>query len=162
MEMLDSLLEDVGKERFEDFARRWERGAPWDALQDEETIAFYDRVVDEIGPAQFEEAALATVERLSPTERRQLVAEMQASARREDLNYPGVHDEGVEEPRALAGLLARMHGERRGMIRQLLAASEATPATGGILSSPVARATLSGIAVMAVRKFTRRARRNRA
>ncbi|WP_242393637.1 hypothetical protein [Anaeromyxobacter oryzisoli] len=155
MEMLGSLLQEVGKDRFEDFARRWEQGAPWDTLQDDETISLYDRIVDEIGPAAFEEAALASLDRLSSQERRALVSEMQANGRRQDLNYPGVHEEGLDAPRKLAGLLSRMHGERRGMIRQFLAASESTPETGGILSSPTARATLAGIAVMAVRQAGR-------
>jgi hypothetical protein len=154
MRMLDELLEDLGRESFEDFTRRWERGAPWETLRDEEAIAYYDRIVEEIGPPEFQEAALASLERLSREERRELVREMQQNARREDLNYPGVHDEGIDEPQALAGLLARMHAERRGMIRQLLAANEATPETGGILSSPASRAFLAGVAVMAVRQFT--------
>ncbi|WP_242372793.1 hypothetical protein [Anaeromyxobacter sp. SG26] len=161
MGMLDALLEGLGRESFEDFTRRWERGAPWDALRDEETIANYDRVADEIGPAELQEAALASVERLSPEERRRFVSELQRSARRADVNYPGVHDEGLEEPQALAALLSRMHGERRGMIRQLLAANESTPATSGLLSSPVAGAVLAGVAVMAVRQFTNRVSRKR-
>lgn len=159
MRMLDELLEDLGRERFQDFARRWERGAPWDALRDEEAIGYYDRIVEEIGPPEFHEAALASLERLSPEERSRLVREMQQNARREDLNYPGVHDAGIDEPKALADLLSRMHGERRGMIRQLLAASEATPDTGGILADPAARAFLAGLAVMAVRQFTQGAAR---
>ena len=114
MRMLDELLEDLGRDSFEDFTRRWERGAPWEALRDEEAIAYYDRIVEEIGPPEFQEAALASLERLSREERRELVGEMQRNARREDLNYPGVHDEGIDEPQALAALLARMHAERRG------------------------------------------------
>ncbi|WP_242346978.1 hypothetical protein [Anaeromyxobacter terrae] len=161
MGMLDALLEGLGRESFEDFTRRWERGAPWDELRDEETIANYDRVSDEIGPAEFQEAALASVERLAPEERHRFVEELQRSARRSDLNYPGVHDEGLEDPQALAALLSRMHGERRGMIRQLLAANETTPETGGLLASPVARAVLAGIAAMAVRQFTSRSKRRR-
>ena len=161
MRMLDELLEDLGRESFEDFTRRWERGASWDALRDEEAIGYYDRIVEEIGPPEFHEAALASLERLSREERHQLVTEMQQNARREDLNYPGVHDEGIDEPQALAALLSRMHGERRGMIRQLLAASEATPETGGILADPAARAFLAGVSVMAVRQFTQGAPRKR-
>ncbi len=161
MGMLDALLEGLGRESFEDFTRRWERGAPWDELTDEETIANYDRVADEIGPAEFQEAALASVARLPPDERRRFVEELQRAARRADVNYPGVHDEGLEDPQVLAALLSRMHGERRGMIRQLLAANETTPSTGGLLSSPVARAVLAGIAAMAVRQFTSSADRRR-
>jgi hypothetical protein len=159
MGMLDALLEGLGRESFEDFTRRWEQGAPWDALRDDETMANYDRVSAELGPAELHEAALATVERLSTAERRQLVEELQRNARRSDVNYPGVHDDGLDEPAALAALLSRMHGERRGMIRQLLAGTEATSAAGGQLSSPVARAALAGIAVMAVRQFTSAPRR---
>jgi hypothetical protein len=117
--MLNELLEDLGRDSFEDFTHRWERGAPWEALRDEEAIEYYDRIVEEIGPPEFQEAALASLERLSREERRRLVSEMQKNARRDDLNYPGVHDEGIDEPQALAGLLSRMHAERRGMIRTL-------------------------------------------
>jgi hypothetical protein len=168
--MLDALLDGLGRDNFADFTGRYERGAPWDAITDDETVAHYDRIADEIGQDEYRQAAEVALAHLSPEERKQLVAEMQQNARRTDVNYPGVHGEGLDDANALAGLLSQMHGERRGMVRQLVAgggfgAEGATESLGaglpgmsgrtgaGILSSPVARAALAGIAVTAVKQF---------
>jgi hypothetical protein len=150
MGMLGALLGDTGWRTMEDFTSRYERGAPWVGIDERETMQHYDRVARQLDADDYREAAQASLARLSPDERRLLVAQLQGSARRTDVNTPGLH-EVSDDPASLAAVMARLHQEQPGMLQQLLGGS--TGGGGdGLLGSTVAKAALAGIAVMAVKR----------
>jgi hypothetical protein len=150
MGMLDSLLGGMtGQRTFQDFAQRYDRGSPWDGISDEETVEHYQRIAPQLAPDDYHDAARASLERLSPDERQQLVEHMQQLARRSDVNFPGVHDDRLAgDPDALAGVFSQLHAQQPGMLRQLLGGAMG----GGAFGNPIAKAAMAGIAAMAVRK----------
>lgn len=150
MGMLDALLGGLGGQQgVQDFAQRYDRGAPWDGISDEETARHYEAVAPRLQGDEYRQAAQASLARLSPDQRTQLVDQLQQSARRSDANFPGLHADGLaRDPGALAGLFGQMHQQQPGLLQQLLGG-----AGGGAFSSPIAKAALAGIASMAVRKL---------
>src|SRR3712207_7397498 len=59
-------------ERFQDFSRRYEQGAPWDGISDDEAMTHYNQVAPQIPPDVYEESARESFGRLDPQQREQL------------------------------------------------------------------------------------------
>ncbi len=152
MGLLDGLMGAIGGQQGAgDFIRRFERGAPWDGVDDRETLETYGRVSKALPADEYRHAAEETFARFSPEERRQFAEHLQQQARRQDFSFPdlvgGASPERVQEPGMLAELTSRLHGAGPGVLRGLLGGG------GGALSSPLARAALAGIAAMAMKRF---------
>jgi hypothetical protein len=151
MGMLDALLGGMGQQGFQDFTQRYDRGSPWDGIDDRETAEHYGRIAPQLGGDDYRQAAEASLSRLSPEERAQLVQQMQSNARRSDMNFPGLHGDGLaRDPGMLAGVFSQMHQQQPGMLQQLLGGGGGG---GGAFANPIAKAAMAGIAAMAVKKL---------
>lgn len=154
MGLLDGLMGAIGgPQGVGDFVQRFERGAPWEGIADEEALDQYGRVSRALPPEEYRRAAEETFVRFSPEERRQFAEQLQQQARRQDFSFPdllsGAETDRLQEPGMLAELTSRLHGAGPGVLRGLLGGGGG----GGALSSPLARAALAGIAAMAMKRF---------
>lgn len=155
MGLLDGLLGAIGGQQgVGDFIQRFERGAPWDGIDDKETLDNYGRVSRSLPPEEYRQAAEETFSRFSPEERRQFAEHLQQQARRQDFSFPdlvtGAGPDRMQEPGMLAEVTSRLHAAGPGVLRGLLGGGG-----GGsnALSNPLAKAALAGIAAMAMKRF---------
>src|SRR5919112_4148638 len=74
--------DDEGRRRrATDFVERYERGAPYDGIDDDEVIQNYRATAGRLSPQEYEEAAAESLGRLSREERRELRRRMRQQQR---------------------------------------------------------------------------------
>jgi len=163
--------------RAQDFVQRYEQGAPWDNISDEEAIQNYRNVAERLSPEEYESAAADAFARLSPQER-QAFAEFlqQRSGSQMSGNFDDPNDLARMTNQARqsgsgglldllggggGGLGALLGGGGGGALGGLLGGDDQRRTSGGgggvgdMVSSPIGKAVLGGIAAMAMRKFMR-------
>jgi hypothetical protein len=148
MGLLDGLMGALGQGGASDFIQRYERGAPWDGVSDQEASQHYERVAGALPASDYRQAAEDAFQRLSPDQRRDLHAHLEDQARRQDFNVPSpLPGTQQGDPGALADLAAHLHGSGPGVLQGLLGGG-----AGGAFSHPLAKAALAGIAAMAMKR----------
>ena len=170
--MLESLLGGQPQRRreYEDFARRYDEGPPWDGYDDDEVVDRYAEISEHVPPDVYEDSAYEAFQRLSPQERRQLGQHLRQQARQQNVNFPDFDRDGVddrfEDPRFMAQMAGRMHRQRPGMFgdvvsggriqqrrRQGQRRQQGKRKQANPLGNPLAKAALAGIAAIAVKKM---------
>jgi len=171
MDLLQGLLGADQRQGLEEFAGRYEQGAPWDGVSDEEAVERYRQVARALPPDEYQDAARQAFERLSPEQRVEFGRYVQQQAHQRgitDFDGDGV-DDRYQDAGQLAAMTARAEQRQPGMLEQLIGAvggggfgsasagQQASPGArqqsgGGLLNSPIAKAALAGIAAFAVRK----------
>ena len=166
MDMLAQLL-GGGQQRqqYQDFANRYDQGAPWDGISDREAYDRYQQVAPNLPPQMYQESAQEAFSRLSPQQRMQLGQYLQQQARQQgmsgfqDLNRDGI-DDRFQDPGFLAQATGRLEQQQPGILGQLLGwgggsgmGGMGMGSGGGMLESPIAKAALAGITAMAVKKM---------
>jgi len=109
----------------------------------------YQQVAPQLSPEQYQQAAMASLNRLSPQERMQLGQYLTQQAQQQGMSVPRVPHGGMgdyENPTHLAQQMAQMHQQQPDMLHQILG-------PGGALGNPLAKAALAGVAAMAAKKF---------
>ena len=158
MNMLENLL-GGGKQRsgWDDFVNRYDQGPPWVGISDEEAVQRYDQVAGRLPAGAYEEAAREGVARMSPQERLEFGRYIQQQSRQRGMDIPDFNRDGIDDrlqdPDYLAGATSRMQQRQPGMLEQMLGGGGGM---GGMLSNPLAKAALAGIAAMAVKKMVSR------
>jgi hypothetical protein len=156
MGMLDELLGSgqIQKE-YRDFVSRYEQGDPSEGYSDQEVLKRYGEVSHAVPPDQYAQAAQEALSKLSPEERAAFVKMLQDRAAARGVTLPR---QVAPEPRDLGQVLTDLHVQP-GQLRDLLGGGTAQPqqqASGSspivdILTSPMAKAVLAGIAAMVVK-----------
>lgn len=179
---MDSLLkglfddgdDDSQVNRAQDFINRYETGAPHENIDDDEVVNNYQRVAGRLSPQEFEDSAAEAYERLSPEERRQFAQYLQQQ---------GVQDVAeTDDPRELARYTSQMQQQQSGGLESLLGGGGLGSLLGGsgggglggllggalggqnqgrgqsqgqgdLLSNPLAKAVIGGIAAMAMKRL---------
>ena len=167
MSFLEQLL-GGGQQRqeYQDFVNRYEQGAPWEGISQQEAMSRYQQVAPQLPPQEYEQAAQETFARMTPDQRRQLAQMLQQQARQQQVNFPDLNQDGIDDrlqdPRAFAQVTSRMEQQQPGLLGQLLgggggrASSGGSPTSGGVddlIGNPLAKAALAGIAAMAAQRF---------
>jgi hypothetical protein len=157
MDMLGQLLGGGSRQDADDFVRRYDQGAPWDGIGDDEAVERYRQVAPHLPPDQYEESATEAYARLDPDQRRQLGRRLrQGSQERgfalDDL-FGGDDDSAYEDPRRLARASGRLEQQQPGILGQLLGGGSGGGSGGGLLGSPIGKAALAGVAAMAMKRF---------
>ena len=183
MGLLDNILGGNQQRRtdFDDFVNRYEQGPPHEGYSGQEVYDRYQQVAPHLSPAQFQDAARASFERMSPQERMQFGQYLQQQAGQRgvdfrDFNHDGI-DDRYQDPGYLAQLTGQMQQRQPGLLEGLLGGGMgggmggmmggsmgggmmgrgmgmgAQSGGGSMLENPVARAAMAGIAAMAVRKM---------
>ena len=157
MGILDELLGGGQRQKeYRDFVDRYEQGHPSEGYSDQEVLKRYGEVSHAVPPKQYAQAAIEALGKLSPEERAMFVKMLQARAAASGVTLP---DKVAPEPKDLGQVLTDLH-KKPGQLRDMLGggavqpqaqASGSSPITD-ILSSPMAKAVLAGIAAMVVKR----------
>jgi hypothetical protein len=163
MDMLSGLGglfgNDDERRQAQDFTRRYEQGAPWDGISDDEASSHYGRVASRLSPDEYESSAAEAFSRLDPQQRRELarVLRQQAQGRNVDLGDFDGSDDEYEDPRRLGRLTGRIQQQQPDLLGGLLGGmggmGGGSGGGGGLLSSPIGKAALGGIAAMAMKRM---------
>jgi len=157
MGILDELLAGGQRQQeYSNFLDRYEQGHPSQGYSDQEVLKRYGEVSHAVSPDQYAQAAQEALSKLSPEERAMFVKMLQARAAASGVTLP---DEVAPEPKDLGQVLTDLH-EKPGQLRDMLGGGAVQPqaqASGSnpitdILSSPIAKAVLAGIAAMVVKR----------
>jgi hypothetical protein len=157
MGILDDLLAGGQlQKQYKDFVDRYEQGDPSQGYSDKEVLKRYGEVSHAVPPDQYAQAAQEALSRLSPEERAAFVKMLQERAAARGVTLPG---KVAPDPKDLGKVLTDLH-EKPGQLRDILGPSGAQPqeqASGSspitdMLSSPMAKAVLAGIAAMVVKR----------
>jgi hypothetical protein len=161
MGILEELLGAGERQRdYSDFVKRYEQGSPSEGYSDQEVLKRYGDVAHEVPRDDYAKAAQEALARLSPQERAEFVRMLQERAQARGTQLPRQIE---PDPRDLGDVLADLH-QKPGMLRDLLGGGR--PSGGqsqpgapggepGILTSPLAKAALAGIAAMIVKRVMR-------
>ncbi len=161
MSFLEQLFGGGGQQRqeYQDFVNRYEQGAPWEGISNQEAMSRYQQVARQLPPQEYEQAAQEAFARMTPDQRRQLAQMLQQQARQQQVNFPDLNQDGIDDrlqdPRAFAQVTSRMEQQQPGMLEQLLGGGGggAGGGAGEMLNNPLAKAALAGIAAMAAQRF---------
>ena len=156
MGMLDELLGSgqIQKE-YRDFVNRYEQGDPSEGYSDQEVLKRYGEVSHAVSPDQYAQAAQEALSKLSPEERAAFVKMLQDRAAARGVELPR---QVAPEPKDLGQVLTDLH-VKPGQLRDILGgggAQSQQQSSGSspimdILTSPMAKAVLAGIAAMVVK-----------
>ena len=169
MDLLQNIL-GGGQQRqqFQDFAQRYEQGAPYDGISDQEALQSYQQVAPQLPPDLYQEAAQESFSRLSPQQRMELGQYLHQGAQQQGITFPDVNRDGVDDrmqdPSYLAQMAGQLHQQQPGLVSQLLGGALGGGQMGGsggmggmgqMLNNPIAKAALGGIAATAVQRMMR-------
>src|SRR5581483_11182748 len=150
MQALGGLLNNPQQQtEYQDFVNRYNNGRPSDGYSHEEVQQRYNQIAPQLPPQDYQQAAVAAFERMSPQERQQFAQYVQQQAQQQGLNMGGAFGGGpqqYQDPGALARMTTQVHQQQPDLLQNLLGG-------GGALGSPVAKAALAGIAAMAAQRF---------
>ena len=112
------------RREYEDFVGRYDQGAPWDGISDQEAAQRYQQVAPRLSPQEYEESAQEAFARLSPQERLELGRYLQQQSRQRgatvpDLNRDGI-DDRLQDPAYLAHAAGQMQQQQPGLLGQIL------------------------------------------
>ena len=166
----DLMSEGQRRREYQDFAQRYDRGAPHDRISDGEATNRYREVARNMPEEEYRLSAREAFERMSPEERKEFGRLLKEHAHGRghgdfvDRNHDG-QDDRFEDPDYLAGMTSRMHQQQPDAMTQLISgmlgggagggSGMSTGGPGGMLSSPVAKAAAAGIAAMAAKRIMR-------
>jgi hypothetical protein len=160
MGLLDDLLgNEQLQKQFKDFVQRYEQGEPSEGYSDQEVLERYGEVSHAVTREEYAQAAQEALGKLSPEERAEFLKMLQERAAARGLKLPG---KAASDPKDLGKVLTEIH-EKPGQLRDILGgpdlgsqtqeqAAESNPITD-MLSSPMAKAVLAGIAAMVVKRM---------
>jgi hypothetical protein len=166
------------REEYRDFADRYDRGAPYENISDEEAVDRYREVAPNLSDDEYRASAREAFSRMSPQERVQFGQQLRGHAREQghgdfmDRDHDG-QDDRFQDPDYLAGMMGGMHSRQPDMLGQLMGGMMGggtggmmgglmgggsgmmrSGSTGsGMMSNPVAKAAMAGIAAMAVKRM---------
>lgn len=181
MSFLENLLgggDDNRRREFQDFTNRYEQGAPWDGISDDEAMSRYQQVAGQIPPDMYQQSAQDAFSRMGPQERLQFGQMLRQQAMQQGINFQDYDNDGrddrYEDPSYLAQMTGQMEQRQPGILGQLLGGGGGGGLMGGggggmlgaagsmlgggggaagALGNPVAKAALAGIAAMAVKRM---------
>jgi len=158
MNLLEMLVgNSQTREGFEDFLKRFEDGPPSEGYGDREVLDRYGEVAHKVSSSDYEQAARDAFGHLSQADREEFGQLLAGQAQSRRLDLPGLtpaQGQGFGDLDWLANITSQLH-QQPGLLRDLLgglAGSREGGSSGGILSSPIAKAALAGIAAMLVKR----------
>lgn len=158
MNLLEMLLENSQKrEGFQNFLNRFEEGPPSEGYDDREVLDRYGEVAHKASPSEYQQAARDAFGHLSQADREEFGRMLagQVEDRRIDLpgRSPG-QGQGFGDLDWLSNITGQLH-QQPGLLREILSGftgNRESGSSGGIFSSPLAKAALAGIGAMLVKR----------
>ena len=172
MDFLSNLRSGERREEYKDFAERYDRGAPYDDISEEETIDRYREVAPELSEEDYLDAAREAFSRLAPEERLEFGRQLREESLQQGCDLPGgdADDEydRFEDPDYLARVTGRVHREQPELLESLLigggdglmggmmgdgiAGGEGASGGDPMTDNLVVKAVLAGIVASAVKR----------
>jgi hypothetical protein len=156
MGILDDLLgNEQLQKQYKDFVKRYEQGDPSEGYSDQEVLKRYGEVSHAVPPDEYAKAAQESLSKLSPEDREEFLKMLQERAAARGVKLPG---KVASDPKDLGKVLTDLH-EKPGQLRDILGPGGAQGQTSGsnpiidMLSSPMAKAVLAGIAAIVVKRM---------
>lgn len=166
MDNFRNPLDNGRQEELRDFANRYERGAPYDEISEEEAVSRYREVVPELSGEDYRHSAREAFSRMEPEERAEFGEQLRDQSLQQGYDFP--EDDGREDrfqdpdhltqlvewvrrehPDLLEGLVGDGGaGLVGGMMGEGITGGEGVAGDGGMLGNPVAKAVLAGIAAI--------------
>src|SRR5215208_1352484 len=89
--MMSNLMEMLGggggrQKEYEDFVQRYDRGAPWDGIDDDEAKNRYDEVASQLSDDDYELSAREAFERLDPQQRKEMARMLRRQGRKRQVD----------------------------------------------------------------------------
>lgn len=169
MDLLNDLLGGTQGEQRQDFMRRYQQGSPWDGFDDQEAYQQYQSVAPRLSDDQYRESAQEAFARLTPEQRLEFGRWLQSQSRQRGASVPDLDRDGIDDrlqdPGYLAGATTQLRSQQPGLLDSLLGGvmggggvtqGGVSQGGGGLLSSPIAKAAIGGIAAMAMSRMTGR------
>jgi hypothetical protein len=168
------------QQQFQDFTQRYQQGAPWDGISDDEAMSRHNQVASQIPPDVYQQSARESFDRLDPNQRQQLGQVLMQQAPQYGVQVPQAQGAQLQDSGVLAQVAGQLQQKQPGVLGQILGGAmggsggSATGGAmgglgsmlgggstqqaeggqgGGMLSSPIAKAALGGIAAMAVQRM---------
>ena len=142
------------RKEYEDFVERYDRGAPWEGIEDDEAKSRYDEVSSHLSDDDYELSAREAFERLDPKQRKEMARLLREQGRKRDVDlaeFDQDDDDRLSDPEQLARMTRHVRKQQPGGLGALLGGGGA----GGMLGNPLAKAALAGIAAMAAKRVMR-------
>ena len=142
--------DDRRRSRAQDFVSRYEQGPPYEGIGPDEAYHNYRQVAGRLSPQEYEESAAEAFQRMSPQERMQFAQMLQQRAGGQFGAVRG------DDPRQLAQSVARYRQQDEGGLASLFGGGGGGGRGGGmgdLLSNPLAKAALGGVAAIAMKKM---------
>ena len=159
MGMLDDLLgNEQLQKQYKDFVKRYEQGDPSEGYSDQEVLKRYGEVSHAVPPDEYARAAQEALGKLSPEERAEFLKMLQERAAARGVKLPG---KVAADPKDLGKVLTDLH-EKPGQLRDILGGPSDVQSQGqapgsnpitDMLSSPLAKAVLAGVAAVVVKNM---------
>ena len=160
MNILEQILGGGGQQRqqqYQDFTQRYDNGAPWDGISDQEAMERYQQVAPHLPPDMYQQSAQEAFSRLTPQQRTQFGQYLQQQARQQHVQVPDLNQDGIDDrfqdPNYLAQVAGRMDQQQPGLLGQLLGGAGGGGGGQSMLANPIAKAALGGIAAVAMKKM---------
>lgn len=145
MGLLDQLIGGGEPERdYRDFVDRYDQGAPYDGISDEEAAGRYGQVAGEVDRDTYRQSARDALANMGDDERADYARQLGAVAGEREVDHGW--DGRSTDPDTLAETTTRVHEQDPGLLGSLLGG-------GGGGGNPVMKAALGGIAAMAAKRF---------
>ena len=129
MGLTDMLQDPATRNKMQDFAQRYDQGAPWEGISDDEAREQHDRVAAQLDDREYEQSAKESFQRLDPNQRKEVARSLQVGE--------------TDDPQELAQATARVRKEKPDMLGQLM-------------SNPALKGAVAGIAANAAKRFLKR------
>ena len=127
---LTDLMQDAGaRDKLQDFTQRYDQGAPWEGISDDEAREHHDQVSAQLDDNEYEESARESFQRLDPQQRREAARSLELG--------------DTDDPNELARATSRVRKEKPDMLGQLM-------------SNPALKGAVAGIAANAAKRFMSR------
>lgn len=165
MDLLTDLLGGEQGQQRQDFVRRYQEGPPWAGFDDQEALSQYQAVAPRLSENEYRESAQAAFSRLTPEQRLEFGRWLQQQSRQQGASIPDLDRDGIDDrlqdPGYLAGATTQLRQQQPGLLDSLLGgvmgggmgAAGGSGGGGGLLSSPIAKAAIGGIAALAMSRL---------
>ena len=157
--LIEGLMGGGGRrQEYEDFVQRYDRGAPWEGIDDDEARNRYEEVSSQVSDDDYELSAREAYERLDPQQRREMAQMLRQQGRRQQVDlgeFDQDDDDRLSDPQRLAQMTRHVRKQQPGGLAALLGGGGGGGGAAGLLGNPLAKAALSGIAAMAAKKMMR-------
>jgi hypothetical protein len=148
------------EQEHKDFVDRYQQGPR--AVSGQEAAARYEQVAPNLPPDVYQQSAQDVFSQMTPQQRAQLGRQLIRSAEQDSLDFPDVNKDGIDDrlqdTEYLARTTAQLHQQKPDLLNQIFGGAghgggQGGAQSGGLLSSPMAKGVLGGIAAYGVSRM---------